>query len=696
MAKSTRGGASNPSKPASKSAAKPASKDTAKDAKGDADKAAKSAAKGTDTKPSQAAAARTRRTGGKPSPVTIDLKAESVATTASQADPAQTQSDRAVDTPPAPGAPQDGVKDVVKDAAAGSTEGKATEKAASANASSSKTSGSGVPKTARSTPTLGRAGAAAMTGVAGASVATKDDDKAKAAAGKDAGASATPPKTGSAETKTPPPAAPPPAKKSGHGFGALAGAALLGAVLALIGGWFLGLFGGSAETDRLAALNERVAAIESGSSTAPATVDEAQIRPVVDNALAEALPRAVSSALSERVPAAVAEALDADLDARIATAVAEAASASVPADETGDAPATGNAASADALAQLREDVDALRTALAARTEPATQLSSGDAATTDTNTDNSPSLAAAGIATALAPVSSRVSTLSDDLAGLSARVEKQAAKPVATPEDVSALRTSLSELRDDLTARIEPLAALPDRVGTLDGAVSQVSETLTGVNEAVSGMGETIAAVKEDAAKAVEQAGEARSLAATVSERLDNGADRRAARAIAAASLKAAADRGGPFEVELDTLRQTAGDDAAALDRLAPFAAEGVPTLATLSRRFAEQRAAIVAAGTPAVAEDAGAMDRLFAGARSLVQVTPKGPQEGDDPAAIASRIAGALDDGNAEAAQAQFKTLPEASQAEGQAFADALAARLALDETLATTLRSALAGDGAG
>jgi hypothetical protein len=159
----------------------------------------------------------------------------------------------------------------------------------------------------------------------------------------------------------------------------------------------------------------------------------------------------------------------------------------------------------------------------------------------------------------------------------------------------------------------------------------------------------------------------------------------AAAAILAISLEQRLNAGAPFAPELAGLAQVGGD-AAKLTALKPYADAGAPTIAALGVSFAKVAPAIAAAAAPAApAASAGVMDRLVDNMRNLVRVHKVGETVGDDPGALAPRIAAALARGDLAAALEAYQRLPEAARQAGgdwlkvaQARLDAAAAAQAL------------------
>jgi hypothetical protein len=171
---------------------------------------------------------------------------------------------------------------------------------------------------------------------------------------------------------------------------------------------------------------------------------------------------------------------------------------------------------------------------------------------------------------------------------------------------------------------------------------------------------------------------------------DRGPEEKMARAVAAAALKAAIDRGGSFEPELQTFANVAGDDPAAA-QLKDFAATGVPSRAQLQQDFSQVADAMLEVSTqPDPAQ--GLAARLFSSALSVVKVRQIGQVEGSTPEARIARIEDGLRNGDLSAAAREWDALPEPAKAKGQDFKRKLDARLQVETLVDGTLTRAVAG----
>ena len=115
--------------------------------------------------------------------------------------------------------------------------------------------------------------------------------------------------------------------------------------------------------------------------------------------------------------------------------------------------------------------------------------------------------------------------------------------------------------------------------------------------------------------------------------------------------------------------------------------------------FDERADAILAATRPAPAPtgDAAAPDtatdllgKFLTSAKTLVRVQPTGPVEGNDAAAIVSRIRAALGSGDLARALEEWQALPDAGKAAATDWADAVKARIEADRMVAEMVERVL------
>ena len=257
---------------------------------------------------------------------------------------------------------------------------------------------------------------------------------------------------------------------------------------------------------------------------------------------------------------------------------------------------------------------------------------------------------------------------------------------------------VSDAAKDISARLDqidaalsaqrPDASVTREIASAEAATKTLGDSLTALNRRIDDVAvaaksalaraDAAAGAAEAAKNTAPQAGVERSeldalanrIAAlegtvkTLSEaqaRRPAGADDHAARAaVAAEALRAAVERGAPYESELAAVKAY-GIDTNTLAPLDPFAAEGIPNAASLARDLAALTPALARASNSASGEGSF-LGRLQSNAQKLVRITPIGAPSGDDPAAVLARIDGAAARADIAAALAEITRLPAPAQ----------------------------------
>lgn len=274
-------------------------------------------------------------------------------------------------------------------------------------------------------------------------------------------------------------------------------------------------------------------------------------------------------------------------------------------------------------------------------------------------------------------------------------------PGPSQQPSAATRAELDELRQQMEALRASAAPSPaggeelqQRIQALETAVGQAGQNGQGELE------QRLATLQADL-DALKTAGQAEAASASqLGERLNTletrvnqpGREEAVARALAAAALKAATERGGSFAAELQTYGQVAKDDPAVAE-LQAYAEKGVPTRAELTRRLQPATSAILDAVHQPV-EGESITDRLFSSAMRMVKVRPVGEVEGETPEAIVARMEERVKSGDLKAAVAEWNSLPDAGKQASADFKKALDARIAVEDLMNATLTRAMASAG--
>ncbi len=272
----------------------------------------------------------------------------------------------------------------------------------------------------------------------------------------------------------------------------------------------------------------------------------------------------------------------------------------------------------------------------------------------------------------------------DLQVLEGRVDQLVAdvQQLATSQTAGIETASITTAQEALIARLERLESQISEfpVGELEYA-KQNSDRLDKLEQDVSGIverpGIDISTLEERLSKAeqtlqalAEVSGEntqTLSSLAGKSETLESQitaakASEKVARSVAVNSLGAALRNGDGLGIPLSSIEALTGVTPET-ERLRQLSRGEIADLSTLSKGLAaiQQKAESQQAGT----ESGGLMDRLLASTRKLYTIRPSGPVEGDEPAAVFSRIRAHLEKGELEAVLREFENLPEAIQQQG-------------------------------
>ena len=219
------------------------------------------------------------------------------------------------------------------------------------------------------------------------------------------------------------------------------------------------------------------------------------------------------------------------------------------------------------------------------------------------------------------------SLSDSLVALSRRIDEIAASSQSALAQAKAAASAAQEAKTAAQAGVQrgDVDALASRLAALESAVKSLS-------------------------------------ASTDAAQRTSSADDRAARAtVAAEALRAAVERGVPYQDELAAVKSL-GADPNATAPLAPFAADGIPSAAALGRELAALTPALLRA-SGAAPSDGSFLGRLEAHAQHLVRVTPLDAPAGDDPSSVIARINADAARGDIAAALADIGRLPDAARA---------------------------------
>ena len=242
--------------------------------------------------------------------------------------------------------------------------------------------------------------------------------------------------------------------------------------------------------------------------------------------------------------------------------------------------------------------------------------------------------------------------------------------------LEALNAKIAEIETRITGIGQGTAgATPEEVGA-------INEKIAGVEALAKAAGEAGSAV-DGRLGAIEQ-----SLSGLTAKVDSQAAQPKIALAIAASALKAAIERGSPFQPEIETFAAIA-PEAPGLADLRTYAEKGVATRADIVAETDAAANAMIAAASPPP-QNAGFFERLLTSAESLVSVRPIGAVEGPGVPETVARMEVALQAGDLAKAIAEFDTLPEPAKTAGATFADKIRARLAAEQLADQAIAAAM------
>jgi len=289
--------------------------------------------------------------------------------------------------------------------------------------------------------------------------------------------------------------------------------------------------------------------------------------------------------------------------------------------------------------------------------------------------------AAGENAGLSALSKRIASLEEagkntgNLDAVTAKIEALASK-------LAALSTTISSGDDDAineaTAKIASVGKQLARIEEqFSNELTKTGEHLINVETGMKASGEKLAALGQ------------RFDALEASVNTPRKDEHRVARAMAVAGLKSAIDSGGGFSEALG-LFEGLSNDPQSVASLKEYAETGIPDVSSIATSFSRLSDKIVQTGVPK--NDGSVMGRFLNNARSLVKVKTIGVVAGDSPQAIVSRIEAALKNGDLEAVQREWATLPDAAKEISTDWINKVKARSGANSLIANLLKQFMTG----
>ncbi len=275
------------------------------------------------------------------------------------------------------------------------------------------------------------------------------------------------------------------------------------------------------------------------------------------------------------------------------------------------------------------------------------------------------------------------------------VEAQRSDPALASRiaEVAAQTKALIDNLAALTRRVDEFAATSQNAAKQADTALKTAETVKSASEAASKDQVRHEDLDAFASRIMALESAVKGLAAATAPLASSGANDRSARlTIAAEALRAAVERGAPYQAELSAVR-TLGVDAKKTEALEPLAAGGVPSAATLARELEALLPALQEASEPQ-SGDTNFLERLKSNAQKLVRITPLNAPPGNDPQAVIDRIRIDAAHSDIAAARVDIDALPDAGKSLAAGWSKKVAAReatLAASQQIAAEALAALA-----
>ncbi len=237
-----------------------------------------------------------------------------------------------------------------------------------------------------------------------------------------------------------------------------------------------------------------------------------------------------------------------------------------------------------------------------------------------------------LAARVAAAEAQTKSLGDSLAALNRRLDEVAA---ASQSAFAQVKTAAAAATDAMKNA--------DRTGVEQSDVDALSDRMAALDNRIAALESMMKSLSTDA------------------QRIPSADDRAARLTVAAEALRAAVDRGAPYQAELAVV-QALGADQTATAPLEPFAADGLSNAATLAHEFALLTPSLLQA-SGAAPRETSFLGNLEAHAQKLVRITPIEAPAGDDPSSVIARINIDAARGEIAAALAGIARLPESARA---------------------------------
>lgn len=274
----------------------------------------------------------------------------------------------------------------------------------------------------------------------------------------------------------------------------------------------------------------------------------------------------------------------------------------------------------------------------------------------------------------AGVNSTVTNMNNAVAEMTASAtDGNNSSPVALSAAITALDTRLEKLEAD-TASIAKsvsknpaLDAINSSIETIEEEIGDVKDSVKEVSKSVSGLEEASKSNAETLSGLTQQSAEFEETVASVK------AGEKVARSVAVNALGTALENDDALGLPVSSVKSLVGETPQ-ITRLEELVEQGIPSRKELASSL---DAVINTVQNPNAPSESGSIaDRFWANAQSMVSFRTSGPQEGDTPLAILSRVKANVEEDNLAKAKAEWDALPGDLRESNSAWVSKLNARI--------------------
>ena len=239
-------------------------------------------------------------------------------------------------------------------------------------------------------------------------------------------------------------------------------------------------------------------------------------------------------------------------------------------------------------------------------------------------------------------------------------------PVALSTAISALDKRLETLEADL-ATVSSYVSKNPALDALSGSINSLETQVSGIATSVASLKQTAETNSTTISGLTEQSETLNDTVASVK------ASEKVAKSVAVNALATALENDDPLSLSISSVKALIGETPET-QRLEALNASGIASRKELVTNL---DALIDTVQNPnAPAKDGSITERFWANAQNMVSFRTSGPQEGDTPLAILSRVKANVEADNLSQAKAEWETLPADVRENGAAWLDQLNGRI--------------------